>query len=372
MIIIHMQFMLRFMKKTLLIGTRKGLIVARKMNGSWHLGDVHQEGVPVSIAYADPRTNTWWACFDHEHWGVKMQRSADEGQTWEEVAAPAYPEGSEIKEGVPAATRYLWAMQQGGSAHPHRLWVGTEPGGLFQSTDQGNTFQLVESLWNHPSRTSGQWFGGGRDHAGIHSVVIDPRNEDRILIGVSCAGVFESTDAGQHWQVRNQGLRADFLPDPHAEFGHDPHILIASPTNPDILWQQNHCGIFKSEDGARTWQDISDPDGEANFGFALSVASDNADQAWVAPANSDVTRVALQRKLCICRKDDGGKSWTTFRKGLPQEHCFDIVYRHALVSDGDDVLFGTTTGNLFHSADRGESWTVISNYLPMVYSLQLI
>lgn len=359
------------MKSTLLIGSRKGLIIARKTQGRWQLTDVHHEGIPVSIAWADPRSGTWWSCFDHGHWGVKMQRSEDEGRTWAEVTAPAYPEGAEIKEGVPATTRYLWAMQQGGHDRPGRLWVGTEPGGLFRSDNSGNAFHLVDSLWNHPSRTGGQWFGGGRDHAGIHSVVVDPRNSDRVLIGVSCSGVFETTDGGVTWQGRNQGLRADYLPDPSSEYGHDPHILVAAPTHPDILWQQNHCGIFRSTDGGSSWTDISEPEGNARFGFALSVATDNPNQAWVAPANSDVTRVALQRKLCICRTDDGGRSWTTFRKGLPQDFCFDIVYRHALVSDGDDVLFGTTTGNLFASGDRGESWSTLANYLPMVYSLHL-
>ena len=356
------------MKSSLLLGTRKGLVVCKKKNGRWQPTDHHFDGIPVSIAYEDERHGTWWACLDHGHWGVKLHRSNDRGKTWEEVTAPAYPEGTELKEGVPATTKYLWAMQHGGHAHPSRLWIGTEPGGLFRSDDGGDSFNLVEPFWNLPSRP--QWFGGGRDNAGIHSVVLDPRNEDRLLIGISCAGVFETTDAGQAWTVRNQGLRADFLPDPQAEIGHDPHILVAAPSNPDVLWQQNHCGIFCSTDGAASWQEVSQKEGPANFGFALAVADDNPFQAWVAPAVSDVTRVAVDKSLCICRTDDGGKTWTDFRKGLPQGHCFDIVYRHALQAAGDEVVFGTTTGNLFHSPDRGESWEVVSNYLPMVHSVQ--
>ena len=357
------------MKSTLLLGTRKGFIAYHSRNGSWEMQNLSFEGIPVSIAFADSRTGTWWACLEHGHWGVKLHRSNDRGATWEEVTAPAYPEGEEIKDGVPATTRYIWAMAHGGQNFASRLWIGTDPGGLFMSEDAGNSFQLVESLWKHPTRKEG-WFGGGRDQPGIHSVVVDPRNENHIHVGISCAGVFETIDAGKTWEIRNKGLRAEFLPDPDSQTGHDPHILVAAPTNPDILWQQNHCGIFRSTDAAKSWQDVGQPEGPANFGFAIAVAEDNPDQAWVAPANSDMTRTAIKGALCICRTDDGGKSWKDFRKGLPQENCLDIVYRHAMSSSGESVAFGTTTGNLFLSPDRGESWQVLNNYLPMIYSVQ--
>lgn len=357
------------MKPTLLLGTRKGLIVYKYSKDRWQSENLSFEGVPVSIAYADPRNGTWWACLDHGHWGVKMHRSHDRGRSWEEVTAPAYPEGEEVKDGVTAATRYIWAMSHGGTKFPSRLWAGTDPGGLFVSEDEGNSFQLVESLWRHPSRKE-NWFGGGRDQPGIHSVVVDPRDENHIHIGISCAGVFETVDGGKNWEVRNKGLRADFLPDPYSDVGHDPHILVASPTNPDVLWQQNHCGIFRTTDGAMNWQDIGQKEGPARFGFALAVAEDNPDQAWVAPANSDEIRTPIKSALCICRTDDGGKSWKDLRNGLPQENCFDIVYRHALACSGEALAFGTTTGNLFFSQNRGERWQVINNYLPMVYSVQ--
>jgi hypothetical protein len=359
-----------FMKTTLLLGTRKGLIAFQiKRNGKCEVESLSFEGAPVSIAYADDQAGVWWAALDYGHWGVKLHRSSNRGKSWEEVPAPAYPEGAEVKDGVKASLRYIWSIANGGKSHPSRLWVGTDPGGLFVSEDAGNTYQLVESLWNHPSRKE-NWMGGGRDQPGIHSVVVDPRNEDRVLIGISCAGVFETVDAGKSWTVRNKGLRADFLPDPHSEIGHDPHLLVASPSNPDILWQQNHCGIFHSADGAHSWKDISEPEGPARFGFAIAVAEDNADQAWVCPANSDETRTAIRGALCVCRTDDGGKTWKTLRNGLPQENCFDIVYRHALACHADHLAFGTTTGNFFISNDRGEHWQVVSNYLPMIYSVQ--
>lgn len=359
------------MKSSLLLGTRKGLVAWRFTDNQWQVENISFEGVPVSIAYADPRNGTWWACLDHGHWGVKLHRSTDRGANWQEVTAPSYPEGQEVKDGVPAVTRYIWAMAHGGNSHPSRLWLGTDPGGLFVSEDGGDSFQLVESLWNHPSRKT-NWFGGGRDLPGIHSIVVDPRNEEHVYVAISCAGVFETYDSGKTWAVRNKGLLAEFLPDPASEVGHDPHILVAASTDPDVLWQQNHCGIFRSVDGAQNWQAISTKEGTAHFGFAIAVAEDNADQAWVAPADSDAIRVPVKGALCICRTDDGGKTWEEQRNGLPQQNCFDIVYRHALASSGDAVVFGTTTGNLFFSGDRGENWQVVSNYLPMVHSVQFV
>jgi photosystem II stability/assembly factor-like uncharacterized protein len=357
------------MHNTLLIGTRKGFIAYQFKNKRWQVENLSFEGVPVSIAYADNRNGTWWAALDHGHWGVKLHRSADRGKSWTEVSAPAFPEGEEIKDGIKATTRYIWAMANGGNSSQKRLWLGTDPGGLFVSEDAGEHFELVPSLWNHPSRKT-HWMGGGRDQPGIHSIVVDPRDENHIYIGISCAGVFETTDGGKSWNVRNKGLIAPFLPDPASDIGHDPHLLVAAANNPDVLWQQNHCGIFRSTDGAKNWEDISETNGPARFGFGIAVADDNPEQAWVCPANSDETRTAVKGALCVCRTDDGGKNWKMLRKGLPQENCFDIVYRHALASSGDAVAFGSTTGNLFFSADRGESWQTLNNYLPMVYSVQ--
>ena len=234
--------------------------------------------------------------------------------------------------------------------------------------DRECKMDLVETLWNHPSRPEG-WFGGGRDYAGIHSIVVDSRDPGHIYVGISVAGVFETRDGGNSWYPKNKGLRADFLPDPQAEIGHDPHLLVSCAAYPNVLWQQNHCGIFRTTDGGENWSDISDPDGDANFGFAIAADPNDPLRAWVAPATSDGVRVAVDKKMCICRTDDGGNTWKTFRNGLPQEYAYDIVFRHALISNGTDVLFGTTTGNLFSSADEGENWSTISNFLPMIYSL---
>ena len=359
------------MTNKLILGTRKGLIVMGRNGRDWAIEGDAFAGIPVSYANCDYRSATLWACLDHGHWGTKLHRSRDGGTSWEEILAPKYPEGAtRPDDGQPAATSYIWLMQPGGDDQPERVYLGTEPGGLFRSDDGGDTFHLVESLWNHESRNN--WFGGGRDHAGLCSIIVDPRDSDHITIGISVGGVYESIDGGQTWHGRNKGLIADYLPDPHAEYGHDPHFVLASPSNPDMMWQQNHCGVFRSVDGGQNWTHISQDGGPAYFGFAVAVDRQDENVAWVVPAVSAEYRVPVDRALRVCRTDDGGQTWTDFRAGLPQENCYDIVFRHALDVRGDTLAFGTTAGNVYLSEDRGESWRCIAQNLAVVYSTRFI
>jgi photosystem II stability/assembly factor-like uncharacterized protein len=146
--------------------------------------------------------------------------------------------------------------------------------------------------------------------------------------------------------------------------------MIMSPQNPDLLWQQNHCGIFKSTNGGDSWSEAGKKGTLAHFGFAMAVSDTSSDLAWVAPCISDEIRTPIDHSLVICRTDDGGSTWQELRNGLPQTNCFDIVYRHALTSSGDEVIFGTTTGNLFASYNCGDQWETLSNHLPMIHSIE--
>lgn len=356
-------------QNVLLMGTRKGLVTYKQNNnGSWKYSDTQFLGVPVSIATYDQNTGTWWALLDHGHWGCKLHRSKD-GKQWDELEAPKYPEGEEIKDGVPAATKLLWAFSNGGNDKPGTIYVGTEPGGLFKSTDNGDSFELVRGLWDHPSRKT-QWFGGGRDHPGIHSILVDPKDSDHVYIGISCAGVFETLDGGVNWHPMNHGLKAEFLPDPASEIGQDPHLVDWCKAQSQVMWQQNHCGIYRTVDGGLNWSDISQPEGPANFGFAIAAHETDPEVAWVVPGISDVMRVAVDQSLCVCRTEDGGKTWKALREGLPQESAFDITYRHALDLMGETLAFGTTTGNAYISTNNGDSWAALSTNLPMVHSVE--
>lgn len=362
-------------KKSIILGTRKGLIVLKRNGREWHVDVDTFPGIPIAYAAVDPRNDVLWVCADHGHWGGKLYRSADGGKNLTEVAAPKYPEDAVAYDvwddgaAKPATVSYLWTIVPGGNDQPNRLYVGTEPGGLFQSDDGGETFSLVEGLWNHPSRRK-NWFGGGRDQAGTCSIVVDPRDSNHLYAGISVGGVYESTDGGATWEGRNKGLRADYLPDPYAEYGHDPHYLAAAPSNPDVLWQQNHCGVFRSADRGRTWRDVSQASGPVNFGFPIAIDEQDADTAWVVPGISDDQRMAVDGAMCVGRTEDGGQTWTELRNGLPQRHCYDIVFRHALDIRGETLVFGTTTGNLFLSENRGDSWISLGNYFPPIYSVR--
>ena len=352
----------------LLLGTRKGLLITDE-NGA--IISEHFAGVAVSHAMYDPRTKLLWCCLDHGHWGTKLHCSSDMGKTWSEIPAPKYPEGStRPDDNEPASNSYMWIVQPGGDDQPNRLYIGSEPGALFQSDDNGETFNIVETLWNQPSRT--HWMGGGRDHAGVCSIIVDPRDSQHVYAGISVGGVYETTDGGATWNARNKGLYADYLPDPYAEFGHDPHFILASPSNPDVLWQQNHCGVFRSTDRGQTWNNLSQEGGPVYFGFALAVDAQDENVAWVIPAVSAEYRVPVNRALCVCRTDDGGKTWQDFRVGLPQSECYDIVFRHALDIHGDTLVFGTTAGNVYISHDRGESWNGLAHNLAVVYSVRFM
>ncbi len=353
-------------KNTLLLGTRKGLVVYEKNAAGWEYRGDHFLGVPVSLAACDARSHTWWAMLEHGHWGCKLHRSVDQGGSWQEITAPKYPAGEEIKPGLPATLKYLWAFAPGSADQPGRIYLGTEPGGLFSSDDNGNSFTLNRGLWARPERQE-QWFGGGRDHPGIHSIVIDPKDDQHIYVAISCAGVFETRNGGASWQPRNKGLKADFLPDPKAEVGHDAHLLVACRAAPEVLWQQNHAGVYRSTDAGAHWQEVSGEE-HPRFGFAIAADDQNSEVAWVIPAHKDECRVAIDHALRVCRTEDGGKSWQSFTRGLPQQASYDLVFRHALAVHGDTLAFGTTTGNVYLSEDRGEGWACLNNNLPPVYS----
>ena len=214
--------------------------------------------------------------------------------------------------------------------------------------------------------------GGGLDEPGIHSVSVDPRDSNCISVGISVAGMFTSRDGGVSWEPRNRGLRADFLPNPDAEIGHDPYLLVKCASQPDVFWQQNHCGVFHSTDARLHWSCVSQKDGLAHFGFTVAVDPQDGKTAWVVPAMSDEVRVAVDRKLCVCRTDDHGETWQEYREGLPQENCYDFAFRHALDLSGDRLLFGTACGSLYLSDDRGESWRCLASHLPPIYSVRFV
>lgn len=361
------------MSNQILVGTAKGLIQYQTPGGThWQATQVHFQGFTVGLLYVDERSGRWWVGLSHKHWGEKLHYSDDGGASWQESSVPTL-QGESLPNGQPARLRQLWCMQHGGHDKPGTLWLGTDPGALFKSEDQGETFTLVRGLWDHPSRQQpGQWFGAGSDTPFIHSIVLDPRDSDHVYVAVSCAGVFETRDGGWHWEPKNQGLVAAYLPNPEVEVGHDPHCLLMPRQHPGVLWQQNHCGIFYSGNGGAQWQEVSDAAGVPYYGFALAVDDANPRRAWVIPAESDAQRVAAGLALRVFQTNDQGVTWESVSDDLPQQHAFDIVLRQAFARQNKLMVFGTNNGNLYLSDTDSVHWKTISHTLPKVNSVIII
>ncbi|MFA5885845.1 MAG: exo-alpha-sialidase, partial [Acidimicrobiia bacterium] len=240
------------------------------------------------------------------------------------------------------------------------------PGGLFVSNDRGDSWSLVRSLWDDPSRTS--WSGGGYDYAGIHSVCVDPRDAGTLLVGVSIGGAWRSDDAGASWTV-GTGMRNEYMP-PGQELepvAQDPHRLARCPSAPDVVWCQHHNGMFRSVDGGSTWTEITDV-APSVFGFAVAAHPHDAQTAWFVPAQKDEMRIPVDGRMVVTRTRDGGESFAVLDRGLPDRHAYHLVYRHALDvdADGDRLALGSTTGSLWASDDAGDAWSLVSSDLPPI------
>jgi hypothetical protein len=361
------------------VATRKGLFTLDRGTGGWSISRTSFLGDNCTLVMQDPRSGDLLAALNHGHFGIKLHRSRDEGASWTEIAAPKYPEKPADYvpkvpvEGKPAdwSLKLIWALAPGGADEPGVIWCGTLPGGLFKSEDGGDSWELNRPLWDDPRRE--EWFGGGADHPGIHSICVDPRDSRHVSIGISCGGVWSTRDGGLTWTLGGRGMRAEFMP-PERQFEpniQDAHQMAQCQTNPDVLWVQHHNGIFKSTDAAASWTEIVNVKPSA-FGFAVAVHPHDADTAWFVPAVKDEKRIAADGRVVVTRTRDGGKTFQTLSQGLPHEHAYDLVFRHSLDIDetGDHLAFGSTTGSLWLSENGGDSWQTLSSNLPPVYAVR--
>lgn len=349
------------------VATRKGLFELARRADDWRIERVSFLGEPVTMLLPPDGNNRMLAALNLGHFGVKVHASDDLGRTWQEVATPVYPPQPEQAEGPPWKLVQIWSLQ----ADHGTVWAGTLPGGLFRSADGGQSWQLVESLWSRPERA--EWFGGGYDVPGIHSICPHPQRPGGLLLGISCGGVWGSDDDGASWALRGRGLRAGYMPPDRVDDQNiqDPHAVVRCAGQPDVLWCQHHNGIWRTTDGAASWQEVGEVP-VSNFGFAVAVHPADGDTAWFVPAQRDERRVPVDAALAVNRTRDGGRSFETLREGLPQSHCYDLVYRHglAVAEDGRSLLMGSTTGSLWASADAGDRWTCVSTQLPPIYAVR--
>ena len=366
------------MSEQIWVATRKGVFEVRRGRGGWRVERVHFPAQNASLLLPDRRDGTLYVALDHGHFGVKLHRSSDGGDSWSEIPAPAYPPQPDddawtTHDGKPIRwnLELIWELTAGGADQPGALWCGTLPGGLFRSRDRGDSWELNRPLWDHPRRA--KWMGGGMDVPGLHSVCVDPTDSRHVAIAVSCAGVWITRDGGESWENDGVGMRAEYVPpeQAHEMAGQDPHRMVRCPAAPEVLWVQHHNGIFRSVDGGARWTEIEGVEPSA-FGFAVAVHPKDPDTAWFVPADKDERRVPVGGQVVVTRTRDGGASFEVLREGLPQQHAYDICFRHALDVDdsGDRLAFGSTTGSLWISEDQGDSWQTVSAHLPPVYCVR--
>jgi photosystem II stability/assembly factor-like uncharacterized protein len=362
----------------LLIATRKGAwtLSSDAARSDWKLAGPHFLGHIVHHLVLDPRDRgTLLAAARTGHLGPTVFRSTDRGRTWQEAKQPP---AFRREDGGRSVDHVFW-LTPGHADEPGVWYAGTSPQGLFRSGDAGITWEGVTGFNEHPNRQA--WCGGGQDGTPdgpkLHSILVDPRDAKHLYIGMSSGGVFESTDGGADWKPLNKGVRADFLPDPNPEFGHDPHCLRLHPLQPDRLYQQNHCGLYRLDRPGETWADIGGgmPKSFGAVGFPLVLHPRDFSTLWTFPMDgtSVWSRVSPGGKPAVYRTQDGGRRWTRLARGLPKAQAWFTVKRQAMTADAHDpvgIYFGTTGGEVWGSRDEGGRWKCLARQLPHIYAIE--
>ncbi|MGH8066648.1 MAG: glycosyl hydrolase [Candidatus Entotheonellia bacterium] len=365
---------------TLLIATRKGAWFLKGDSGrrSWAIEGPVFLGHIVHHLVLDPRDQgTLLMAARTGHLGPTVFRSTDDGKTWKEPSAPpAFAKAPEGQKG--RVVDHVFWLAPGHPSEPDVWYAGTSPQGLFRSEDGGDTWQSVAGFNDHPMRP--QWTGGEQDGTPdgpkLHSILIDPRDPNHMYLGMSGGGVFESVDKGNDWKPLNAGCRADFLPNPYPEYGHDPHRVLLHPREPDILYQQNHCGIYRMDRQEGAWVRIGEhmPQEVGDIGFPLVLHPRDPQTAWVFPMDGTEVwpRVSPGGKPAAYVTRDAGRTWQRLDRGLPSSQAWFTVLRQAMTADAHEPLgiyFGTTSGEVWASTNEGAAWSCIARHLPHIYAV---
>ncbi len=361
-----------------LVGTRKGAFVltADGKRDRWEVSGPHFAGweiYHVKGSPADPdrlyasQTSGWF--------GQLIQRSDDGGRSWHpvgnEFAYDGVPGTHQWYDGTPRPWEFkrVWHLEPS-AGDPDTVLAGVEDAALFRSSDGGQSWEELAGLRGHGSGPAWQPGAGGMC---LHTVLVDPRDAQRMVIAISAAGAFRTDDGGKSWRPINKGLRSGGIPDEDAEVGHCVHHIAMHPSRPDVLLMQKHWDVMRSDDGGESWQDVGG-NLPSDFGFPIDVHAHEPDTIYVVPIKSDSEHFPPDGKLRVYRSRTGGNEWEELSRGLPESHCYVNVLRDAMCVDALDecgVYFGTTGGQVYASADAGDSWAPIVRDLPPVLSVEV-
>jgi photosystem II stability/assembly factor-like uncharacterized protein len=348
----------------LLVGTKKGAFVidGDERRSDWSIREPVCDGWPIHDLQWDASTGSIYAGGGSPWYGPAVLRSDDLGKTWTHSS-----EGLTYGDDGPM-TPTVWNVTPANGS----IFAGVEPAGLFRSDDGGATWTHVSGLRDHPSRPGWQPGAGGLI---CHTIVPHPTDANRMWVAISAVGTFETTDGGRTWEARNKGVRADFMPGPEPETGQCVHKLVMAPNEPETLYQQNHCGVYRSTNGGKSWDEV-DTGLPSEFGFVFGAHPRDPKTGWVIPlSHPEEGRMAPGASLAVWRTRDRGNTWVRQDRGLPTEDAFVGVLREALAVDRLDpagVFFGTSTGQLYGSPDEGDSWRLIAGTLPPIWGVEAV
>jgi photosystem II stability/assembly factor-like uncharacterized protein len=382
-----------------LAGTRKGafILTSDGKRQNWQVSGPHFSGWEMYHLKGSPKDpNRIYASQTSGWFGQIIQRSDDGGKTWHQPGTPkgepttapdGSPKGESNKFKYDAAAAPLTTHQwYDGTQHPwefKRVWhlepsltdpdtvyAGVEDAAIFRSTDGGENWQEIPGLRGHGTGPTWQPGAGGMC---LHTIILDPKNPQRIWIAISAAGAFRTDDGGKSWKPINHGLRSQYIPDPDAEIGHCVHHIAMNPKRPGVLFMQKHWDVMRSDDAGDNWKEVSG-NLPTDFGFAIDVHAHEPETIYVVPIKSDGEHFVHEGKLRVFRSKTGGNEWEPLTKGLPQKDCYVNVLRDAMAVDSLDkcgIYFGTTGGQVYASPDAGDTWNPIVRDLPAVLSVEV-
>ncbi len=361
-----------------LVGTHKGafILTSSDRNGRWDVSGPHFAGWDIYHIKGSPlNPDRLYASQSSDWFGQVIHRSDDGGKTWAPVGNQFTYDGNPGTHQFYDGTQHPWEFKQvwylePSLTDPETVYAGVEDAALFRSTDGAETWQELPGLRSVKGHL---WQPGGGGMC-LHTILQDPADPDRLYIAISAAGAFRSDDRGQTWRAINKGLHSDYeLPDAEADVGHCVHNIAMHPSRPDVLFMQKHWDVLRSDNAGESWREVSG-NLPSDFGFPIAVHAHEPETIYVVPIKSDAEHYPPDGKLRVYRSRTGGGEWEALTKGLPQKDCYVNVLRSAMAVDTLDpcgVYFGTTGGQVYASANSGDSWTTIVQDLPKVHSVEV-